>query len=172
LTERITFNLTAEDLDTSFQLPAEGWHDVVIDDAEFEESNRNGNPQYLLKYKSTNDSFKGTQWDWITVTQKAIQNIMSVSRAIGDKVPTKAEPGEYTLPDVDDLIGKELQIKIEHAPDRNGKEDDDGNVITRASVAYGFSGRKKIGEKTGVPASKGGGKATSSKKADAVGFAV
>lgn len=167
MTERPTFDLTAEDLDTSFKLPAEGWHDVVIDDAE-ENVKPNGNTQYLLKYKSINDTFKGTVWDFVTVTAKSIQNIMSVSRAIGEEVPTKAKPGKYTLPDPEDLIGKELQIKIEHNPDFNGKTDDEGNILIRAQVGFGYGARKRIGEKTGVPASKAGAPA----KAKATGFAV
>lgn len=164
MTERPTFDLTAEDLDTSFKLAPEGWHTVEIDEAE-ESVNSNGNTQYLVKYKSTNDSFKGKIWDFITVTKPAIQNIMSLSRAIGDPVPTKANPGPYTPPDADDLVGKELQIEIVHNDDHKKQKDDDGNIIKRAQVR--FAGRKKVGEKTGVPASK----ATGTKKA-AGGFAV
>lgn len=166
--ERPTFTLTAEDLDTSFKLADEGWHTVEIDEAEETES-KNGDPQFIVKYKSTNDSFKGTVWDYITVTKKSIQNIMSLSRAIGDKVPTMANPGVYTLPEADDLVGKELQIEIIHEDDYQKKTDDDGNIIRRAKVRY--AGRKKVGEKTGVPASKAGGK-TPAAKAKAGGFAV
>lgn len=167
MTERPTFDLTAEDLDTSFKLPEEGWHEVVIDDAE-DEINKNDNLQYLIKYKSLNDSFKGTVWDWVTVTKPAIQNIMSVSRsALNIDTPTKAKPGPYTPPDSEDLIGKELQIEIVHVDDRQGRKDDEGNVIKRAQVR--FAGRKRIGEKTGVPASKAGAKAPAKKS---TGFAV
>ena len=166
MTERPTFSLTAEDLDTSFKLAPEGWHTVEIDEAEYIEANGKGNPQYLVKYKSVDDSFKGKIWDYITVTQKSIQNIMSLSRAIGENVPTKANPGPYTPPDEDDLVGKELQIEIVHNPDHKGAKDDEGNVIQRANVRY--AGRKKVGEKTGVPASKAGG----AKKAASSGFAV
>jgi hypothetical protein len=165
VTDRLTFDLTAEDLDTSFKLAPEGWHTVEIDEAEETES-KNGDPQYIVKYKSTNDSFTGKVWDYITVTKKSIQNIMSLSRAIGDPVPTKANPGKYTLPDADDLVGKELQIEIVHNDDFNKKTDEDGNIIKRAQVRY--AGRKKVGEKTGVPASK----ATGTKKAASSGFAV
>lgn len=165
MTERPTFDLTAEDLDTSFKLAPEGWHTVEIDEAE-ESVNSNGNTQYLVKYKSTNDSFKGKIWDFITVTKGSIQNIMSLSRAIGDTVPTKANPGSYTLPDPDDLVGKELQIEIVHNDDYKKQTDDEGKIIKRAQVRY--AGRKKVGEKTGVPASKAGAPA----KAKAGGFAV
>lgn len=166
MTERPSFDLTAEDLDTSFKLADEGWHTVEIDEAEETES-KNGDLQYIVKYKSTNDSFKGKIWDYITVTQKSIQNIMSLSRAIGDPVPTKAKPGKYVTPDADNLVGKELQIEIIHEPDYNKKTDDEGNIITRAKVRY--AGRKKVGEKTGVPASKTG---AAGKKAASSGFAV
>jgi hypothetical protein len=168
LTERPTFDLSAEDLDTSFKLPDEGWHEVVIDDAE-ENVKENGNLQYLIKYKSLNDTFKGTVWDFVTVTKPSIQNIMSVSRsALGIDTPTKAKPGPYTPPDADDLIGKELQIEIVHNDDYNKKTDEEGKIIKRAQVR--FAGRKRIGEKTGVPASKAGGKAPA--KAKATGFSV
>lgn len=168
MTERVSFDLSSEDLDTSFKLADEGWHTVEIDEAEETES-KNGDPQFIVKYKSTNDSFKGTIWDYITVTKKSIQNIMSLSRAIGETVPTKDKPGTYTLPDADDLVGKELQIEIIHEDDYQKKTDDDGNIIRRAKVRY--AGRKKVGEKTGVPASKAGGK-TPAAKAKAGGFAV
>lgn len=168
MTERPSFDLTAEDLDTSFKLAPEGWHTVEIDEAE-ETEHSNGNLQYIVKYKSVDDSFKGKLWDYITVTQKSIQNIMSLSRAIGDPVPTKANPGKYVTPDADDLVGKELQIEVIHEPDYNKKTDDEGNILIRAKVR--FAGRKKVGEKTGVPASKAGGK-TPAAKAKAGGFAV
>jgi hypothetical protein len=165
-TERRSFDLTAEDLDTSFKLAPEGWHTVEIDEAEETES-KNGDPQFIVKYKATDEGFTGKIWDYITVTQKSIQNIMSLSRAIGDPVPTKEKPGKYVLPEADDLVGKELQIEIIHEDDYNKKTDDDGNIIRRAKVRY--AGRKKVGEKTGVPASKAG-KAPA--KAKAGGFAV
>lgn len=168
MTERPTFDLTSEDLDTSFKLAPEGWHTVEIDEAEETETPK-GDLQYIVKYKSTNESFKGKVWDYITVTKKSVQNIMSLSRAIGETVPTKANPGPYSPPDADDLVGKELQIEIIHEPDYNKKTDDDGNIITRAKVRY--AGRKKVGEKTGVPASKAGAK-TPAAKAKAGGFAV
>lgn len=168
MTERVSFDLSAEDLDTSFKLAPEGWHTVEIDEAE-ETETKNGDLQYIIKYKATDEGFTGKVWDYITVTQKSIQNIMSLSRAIGDPVPTKANPGKYITPDADDLVGKELQIEIIHEDDYNKKTDDDGNIIRRAKVRY--AGRKKVGEKTGVPASKAGGK-TPAAKAKAGGFAV
>lgn len=167
MTERPTFNLTSEDLDTSFKLAPEGWHKVEIDEAE-ETVSKNGDPQFILKYKSIDDTFTGKIWDYITVTKKSIQNVMSVSRAIGVKVPTVANPGPYSLPEADDLVGKELQIEIIHEDDYKGAKDDDGNVIKRAKVRY--AGRKGISEKTGVPASKSGVKAAPAKAKG--GFAV
>ena len=178
MTERPTFDLTADDLDTAFKLPAEGWHEVTIDDAE-EDTNSKGNLQYLVKYKALDgESFKGTQWDFVTVTKPAIQNIISLMRAVGLKTPTKENPGKLEMPDVDDLIGKDLQIEIIHEDDYKGTTDEEGNVIQRAKVR--FAGRKKIGEKTGTPASKTGkagakapaGKAAPKAKAAAGGFAV
>jgi hypothetical protein len=157
VTERPSFDLTAEDLDTSFKLAPEGWHKVEIDEAEETES-KNGDVQFIVKYKSLDEGFTGKVWDYITVTKKSIQNIISLSRAIGDPVPTKANPGKYELPEADDLVGKELQI---HEDDYKGTKDDDGNVIKRAKVR--FAGRKKIDEKTGVPASKTGVKAAPAK---------
>ena len=163
---RPTFDLSAEDLDTSFKLAPEGWHKVEIDEAEETES-KNGDPQFILKYKSLDESFTGKVWDYITVTKKSIQNIMSLSRAIGDKVPTVANPGPYTLPDADDLVGKELQIEIIHEDDYQKKTDDDGNIIKRAKVR--FAGRKGINEKTGKVAANGTKAAPAKAKG---GFAV
>jgi hypothetical protein len=169
VTERPSFDLTAEDLDTSFKLPDEGWHTVEIDEAEETES-KNGDLQYIVKYKSVDDTFKGKVWDYITVTKKSIQNIMSLSRAIGEDVPTKAKPGPYTPPDADDLVGKELQIEIIHEPDFNKKTDDEGNIIIRSKVR--FAGRKRVGEKTGVPDSKKTGVKAPAKAKAAGGFSV
>ena len=152
MTERQSFDLTAEDLDTSFKLIPEGWHNVEIDDVDDELETSNGNQQYLVKYKSTNESFKGQLWDYIAVTQKSIQNILSLSRAAGLPVPTKEKPGKFVLPDPDDLIGKVIQIEVIHEDDHKGATDDDGNVIKRAKVR--FAGRKKQGEKTGKAPAK------------------
>lgn len=152
MTERQSFDLTAEDLDTTRKLVPEGWHTVEIDDVDDELETNNGNPQYLVKYKSVDESFKGTHWDYIAITKASLQNIISLSRAAGLEVPTKEKPGKYTLPDPDDLIGKELQIEIIHEDDYKGATDDDGNVLKRAKVR--FAGRKKIGEKTGKAAAK------------------
>jgi hypothetical protein len=165
VTERQSFDLTAEDLDTSFKLVPEGWHAVEIDDVDDELESSNGNRQYLIKYKSLDESFKGTLWDYVAVTKSSIQNIMSVSRAVGLPVPTKEKPGKYTPPEADDLIGKELQIEVVHKDDYKGATDDEGNVIKRAQVR--FAGRKKIGEKTGVPASKAKGAVKAGAKAPA-----
>jgi hypothetical protein len=150
--ERESFDLTSEDLDTSFKLIPEGWYTVEIDDVDDELESSNGNKQYLVKYKSVDEAFKGTQWDYIAVTKSAIQNIMSLSRAAGLPVPTKEKPGKYTLPDPDDLIGKVIQIEIVHEDDYKGATDDDGNVIRRAKVR--FAGRKKEGEKVGKTPAK------------------
>lgn len=167
MTERPTFDLSAADLDTGFKLAPEGWHKVEIDEAE-ETVNAKGNTQFILKYKSLDETFTGKIWDYVTVTKPAIQNIMSVSRALGHDVPTKAKPGVYTLPEADDLVGKELQIEIVHQEDYQKRTDDDGNIIMRAQVRFG--GRKGINEKTGVPASKTGVKAAPAKAKG--GFAV
>ena len=163
--ERETFDLTSEDLDTGFKLVPEGWHTVEIDDVDDDLVSGNGNKQYLVKYKSVDGTFKGTQWDYIAITKPSIQNIMSLSRACGLPVPTKAKPGKYTLPDPDDLIGKVIQIEIVHNDDFNKATDDEGNIIKRAQVK--FASRKKEGEKVGkTPAkatTKAGAKTTAAK---------
>lgn len=169
--ERESFDLTSEDLDTSFKLIPEGWHTVEIDDVDDELESGNGNKQYLVKYKSVDESFKGTQWDYIAITKPSIQNIMSLSRAAGLAVPTKEKPGKFTLPDPDDLIGKVIQIEIIHEDDWKGASDDDGNVIRRAKVR--FAGRKKEGEKVGKTPAKATTKAgAATKRAPAKGKAA
>lgn len=160
--ERESFDLTSEDLDTSFKLVPEGWHTVEIDDVDDELESSNGNKQYLVKYKSVDGSWKGTQWDYIAITKSAIQNIMSLSRAVGLPVPTKEKPGKFTLPDPDDLIGKVIQIEIVHNDDYKGATDDEGNVIKRAQVR--FAGRKKEGEKVGKTPAKATTKAGAATK--------
>lgn len=170
MTERESFDLTSEDLDTSFKLVPEGWHTVEIDDCEDDLESSNGNQQYLIKYKSVDESFKGTLWDYVAVTKASIQNIMSVSRAVGMPVPTKEKPGKYTPPEADDLIGKELQIEVVWEDDYKGATDDEGVVLKRAKVR--FAGRKKVGEKTGTPASKAKGAVKAGAKAPAKGKAT
>lgn len=163
---RLSFDLTSEDLDTSFKLTPEGWYTVEIDDVDDDLESSNGNPQYLVKYKSLDDSFKGTIWDYIAITQSSIQNIMSLVRATGFPVPTKEKPGKFIIPEGDELIGKELQIEIIHEDDWKKATDDDGNIIRRAKVRFG--GRKKIGEKVGkAPAKATTGKAATGAKAKA-----
>lgn len=168
--DRLSFDLTSEELDFGFKLIPEGWYNVEIDDCEDDLETSNNNPQYLVKYKSTDESFKGLQWDYIAITPKSMQNIISLVRAAGFPVPTKEKPGKLEIPTADELIGKELQIEIVHEDDHKGQTDDDGNVLQRARVRY--AGRKKIGEKTGKAApaattAKGKAKAT---KED--GFAI
>lgn len=169
MTERASFDLTAEDLDTTRKLVDEGWHTVEIDDVDDERETSNGNQQYLVKYKSTNESFKGQLWDYIAVTQSSVQNILSLARAAGLPVPTKEKPGKFVLPDPDDLIGKIIQIEVIHEDDYKGATDDDGNTIKHAKVR--FAGRKKEGEKVGkTPAkatTKAGAKAPAKGKAAA-----
>lgn len=165
--ERETFDLTAEDLDTSFKLIPEGWHTVEVDDVDDTLESSNGNKQYLVKYKSADGSWKGTQWDYIAITKASIQNIMSLARACGLAVPTKEKPGKFTLPDPDDLIGKELQIEIVHNDDYKGATDDEGVVLKRAQVR--FAGRKKVGEKVGKTPAKATTKAGAAKATAAKG---
>lgn len=152
MTERASFDLTAEDLDTTRKLVPEGWHTVEIDDVDDELETSAGNQQYLVKYKSVDESFKGQLWDYIAVTKASIQNIMSLSRSAGLEVPTKEKPGKFVLPDPDDLIGKVIQIEVIHEDDFKGATDDEGNIIKRAKVR--FAGRKKEGEKVGKTPAK------------------
>jgi hypothetical protein len=152
VTERPSFDLTAEDLDTTRKLVPEGWHTVEIDDCEDDLETSNGNLQYLVKYKSVDESFKGQLWDYIAVTKSSIQNIISLTKAAGLPVPTKEKPGPFTPPEADDLIGKELQIEVVHVDDYKKATDDEGNILKRAQVR--FAGRKKIGEKVGKTAAK------------------
>jgi len=169
--ERETFDLTSEDLDTGFKLVPEGWHTVEIDDVDDDLVSGNGNKQYLVKYKSADGSWKGTQWDYIAITKPSIQNIMSLSRACGLEVPTKLKPGKFTLPDPDDLIGKTIQIEIVHNDDFNGATNDEGEVIKRAQVK--FASRKKEGEKVGKTPVKATTKAgAAAKRAPAKGKAA
>lgn len=164
---RLSFDMTAEDLDTSFKLTPEGWYKVEIDDVDDELESSNGNPQYLVKYKSLDESFKGTIWDYIAITQSSLQNIRSLVAATGFPVPTKEKPGKLNIPEGDDLIGKELQIEIVHEDDWKGATDDDGNVIKRAKVRFG--GRKDINAKVGKTPAKAtvGSKAGTGTKAKA-----
>lgn len=176
MADRQSFDLTSEDLDTTRKLVPEGWHTVEIDDCEDDLETSNGNLQYLVKYKSVDESFKGQLWDYIAVTKASIQNIMSLSRAVGLEVPTKEKPGPYTPPEADDVIGKELQIEVIWENDHKGATDDEGVVLKRAKVR--FAGRKKIGEKVGkTPAkatTKAGAKAPAKGKAAAAesGFSL
>lgn len=133
MAKRLSFDLTDEDFKSGFSLAPEGWHTVTIEEGEEGESS-NGNLQYILKYKSTNDSFAGTVRDYVTITQKTIGNVAKLVSSTGaTPVPSPADP---SIPEIDDLIGKELQINIEHNADRNGKTDENGKVIKYANVKY------------------------------------
>lgn len=48
--ERLSFDLTSDDLDTGFKLAPAGWAHVEIDNVE-EQDSSNGNPQYVVYYK-------------------------------------------------------------------------------------------------------------------------
>ena len=73
MADRQSFDLTSEDLDTSFKLVPEVWYTVEIDDCEDDLESSNGNQQYLIKYKSVDESFKGTIWDYVAVTKSSIR---------------------------------------------------------------------------------------------------
>lgn len=161
-TDRLSFDLSADDLDTGFKLAPEGWAKVEIDDVEEKESS-NGNAQYVVYYKSLDEKFTGTIRDYVTITQKAIGNMLNLAKTCGFPVPSVEKPGKFVVPPADDFIGKELEINIIHVEDSKGKTDDDGNIVKYSNVK--FAGRKPVG---GVSKAKAPVKG----KAKAGGFAL
>lgn len=160
MADRLSFDLTAADLDTSFKLAPEGWHKVVVDNAEFTEDNGKGNPQFTIWYKSTDDAFDGTVREWLTVTQKSINNAVNLAKVTGTGTVPGPDGGQFVLPDADDLVGKELEIKVVHR-ESDTKTDDDGNPIKFANVA--FAGRRKVGAGAKAGTAAKGGKAVAKK---------
>lgn len=149
MAKRLSFDLTDEDFE-GFKLAEEGWHNVEITEGE-EVQSSNGNLQYKLKYRSTDDTFKGTVQEFLTITPKTIRNVATFCKAAeADVIPTTADP---SIPEVDDLIGKTLAINIEHNEDSNGKTDEDGKVRVYANVK--FFGYRTVSANKGVKTSSG-----------------
>lgn len=163
--DRLSFDLSASDLDTGFKLAPEGWAQVEIKDVQ-EQDSSNGNPQYVVEYKSLDERFTGTVRDYVTITAKAVGNILNLAKTAGFPVPSKEAPGKFEVPPADDLIGKEMEILIVHNEDSKGKTDDDGNPIKYANVK--FAGRRPIGGAAKAPA----GKKAPAKGAKAGGFSL
>lgn len=109
---RLSFNLSEEDVKgKSFEPVAEGWYDVVIDNVEEQASKsekHSGKPMYVVYFKAVNEEFNGTQRTYACLWEGALFTIINIMKSTGFKV----EVGKLEIPEADEFIGKELQIKL------------------------------------------------------------
>lgn len=144
MAERIIVNLTEDDLNDSFEPAAPGWYHVEIDEVELKESKSQknpGKPFYSLKYKSVDeDKFKGKFFDNVMLWNGAHFSLVGLAKALG----LIESAGELVVPTEDELIGKELLVKvaIEDYVNRDG-EDAKRNSVKAYKALDGAGAPKK-----------------------------
>ena len=163
MTAPIVLNLTADEATDSFALAEPGAYKVEIEEATFGKSNK-GNDKIDLVLKSLEDSYKGKFFANVTLTaQTARFGLIPLMKALGHEVSA----GALTVPTEDELIGKEVVVKI--AKSFSYKDEDDKWVrITESQVEEaekeGHDVKKRNEVKSYAPAGDAKGKATGAKK--------
>ena len=158
----IVLNLTADELSTGFELAAPGVYKVEIEEAEFAKSAA-GNDMIKLVLKSLEDSYKGKFFANVTLTAKAARfGLIPLLKALGHDV----QAGALTVPGEDELVGKEIAVKVAKAFSYKG---DDGKWVNikedevEALENQGIDVKKRNEVKTYAPAA-GGAKASAKTK--------
>lgn len=107
----IVLNLTDEEATEAFALAEPGVYKVEIEEAEFGKSNA-GNDKISLVLKSLEDSYKGKFFANVTLTPKAAKfGLIPLVKALGKEVTA----GALTVPTEDELVGREVAVKITKA---------------------------------------------------------
>lgn len=163
---RIVLSLTADELKGGFELAEPGIYKVEIEEATFGTSNA-GNPKIDLVLRSLEDSHKGKFFTNVTLTAKAARfSLIPLMKALGNEVVA----GELTVPTEDELIGKDVSVRIAKS---FSYQDDDGkwtNIKEAEVEAYenkGIDVKKRNEVKAYLPS--GGAPAG---KAKAKGFTL
>ena len=156
---RLSFSLTDNEATSgdSFEPLPEGWYNVVIDSVEEQESKsakNKGKPMYVIDYKVQGGDFDGrTKREWSCLWAGALFTQVSLQKAIGR--PETVANGNLDVLEPDDLVGKELKIKIKHKEESyTDKETGEekpvirDNIQSRAAVDGG-STKKSAGKKGG-----------------------
>ena len=107
--ERVTLSLTADELKGGFELAAPGVYKVEIEEATHGTS-KAGNPKIDLTLKSVEeDRYKGKFFANVTLTAKAARfSLIPLMKALGHEVAA----GEIVVPTEDELIGKDVSVRI------------------------------------------------------------
>lgn len=154
MAKRLSFTIDADTLSGKFPLTPEGEHLVTV--VEAEEKTKNDKLTYALKYESVDGAFKGKVFDDVFITQKTIGNVAKLVGAAGlTPKPTVEDP---SIPEVDEFLGKEFYITIEHNESTTGKKDEDGNPMVYANVKF------RSYRNPDAPAAGGKAKAAAGKK--------
>lgn len=158
----IVLNLTADEASDAFALAEPGAYKVEIEEAELTKSGA-GNDMYKLVLKSLEDSYKGKFFANVTLTAKAARfGLIPLMKALGHEVAS----GALTVPGEDDLIGKEVVVKI--VKSFSYKDDSDKWVRVKESEVEaleksGIEVSKRNEVKSYAPVAGGASKATGAK---------
>lgn len=137
----IVLNLTSDEASDAFALAEPGVYKVEIEEAELTKSNA-GNDMYKLVLKSLEDSYKGKFFANVTLTAKAARfGLIPLMKALGHEV----QAGSLTVPSEDELVGKEVAVKI--AKSFSYKDDSDEWKRVKESEVEAL-------EKSGIEVSK------------------
>lgn len=113
--DRIVLSLTEDDLkERTFGPAAPGWYPVEIDEVDVKVAGPNsknpGKPMYGITYVSTDKDLHSGKFfgDNICLWQGAHYSLVGITKALG----ITSGPGELIVPTDDELLGKELEVRV------------------------------------------------------------
>jgi len=142
-----------------------GWYKVVISDGELKESNSQknyGKPYYSLEFTIAEpEAYEGRKiFTNAMLFDKALYTISGLMKALGYNVTA----GELEVPDLDELMGREVMLKAKITPERTVTDASTGEKKTY-EPRNDVSGFKALGEVTAsIPQQRTGGSVTAAGK--------
>lgn len=110
-----TLNLTKENIEqakgNSFEPLPKGTYGARIYEAKVKSSKNSGNPMYEINYKVNYNGSERKIRGWHVIQGPGSFSSRNLLKALG--LPVPEGEGEFEFPDADELIGEELNLKLD-----------------------------------------------------------
>ncbi len=159
-----TLKLTKENIEQakgqSFEPIPKGVYGATIYEAKVGPSKSSGNPMYTVTYKVDFNGKPRKVKSWHVIQGPGSFSSANLLKALGLPFPDKdTKEGDFEFPDADELIGEELNVKVDVEPydsldEDTGEEVTRYNNVIRGTFAYDESKHSEFDEEASGPAGK------------------